>query len=128
MDRGESNLSPVLLENMFNQKRNDICEEATNRLNKILGGSDYFFKFNSVRDRFEFWEDVGPVLQMVFPLTLNNEPLNDVTDWEIYHAVNWVRKKREKEVKERYIREGKYKKQILPDAPIDLHESKSKKY
>lgn len=70
------------------------CEEATESVNKILGGDRYLFVYNDRRQRYEFWEGRCSSPQCIFPLTVGNRPLQEITQWEIYHAVNFVRKQR----------------------------------
>lgn len=72
----------------------EMCEEATDRVNKILGGDRYGFLYNERTWEFEFWELRTPRPQCLFPLDLNGEPLDEITDWEIFHAVQFVRRRR----------------------------------
>ena len=86
------------------------CEWATSRVNSILGGNSLWFEFNKLEHRFEFWEQRGPVTQMIFPLTLGNSPLPDITDWEIRHAVQFVQRARQKYAEDRYYQQKEYEK------------------
>lgn len=95
---------------MYREKALNLCEWATERVNAIVGGKDYWFKFNQYESRFEFWEQRGPIKQMVFPLTVGDKPLQDITDWEIKHAVNFVRRARQQRAQEQYFWNKEYEK------------------
>lgn len=82
-------------------------------------GPDYFFKFNEETDKFEFWEHRGPLTQMVFPLDVGNRPLRDITDWELQHAIHFVRKVRNPEAQENYYKYKEYDKVLKPKEYVD---------
>lgn len=90
--------------------REERCKWATERVNNILGGDSYRFEYNEKEWRFEFWEDRATITQMIFPLTLGNTPLPDITDWEIRHAVNFVRRLRREEAQKRFLQQKEYEK------------------
>ncbi len=76
------------------EDRLERCKWATERVNAVLGGDRYAFKFNEKTHEFEFWEVNTPKPQCIFPLDLNGEPLSDITDWEIEYAIKFVRRRR----------------------------------
>lgn len=84
------------------------CEWATHRVQAIVGGDNYWFQYNEHEWMFEFWERRGPIKQLIFPLELNGEPLRNITDWEVHHAVNFVRSVRHQRAQEEYFNNKKY--------------------
>lgn len=84
-------------------------QEANNRIWGYIG-RDWFFAFNEENQRYEFWEHRGPLKTMVFPLTINERPLHDITDWEIYHAVEFVRRARSVKTQENFFKYKEYAK------------------
>ena len=96
--------------NLFDET--ELTKKSTDRLESIVGHTQRFrFVFNRREKRFEFWERRGPYYNMVFPITVNEKPLKDITDWEMKHAVQFVKKKRAQEEADRIAFEKKMQEQ-----------------
>lgn len=86
---------------------------------RIYCGPNFWFQFSYRYNRFEFWEQRGPIRQMVFPVDMGGYPLPDITDWEIEHAVKFLRKRRTGKSEENFYKYKEYKKWTEPDSYVD---------
>ena len=93
-------------------------KEPNRRIRKICG-PNYFFLYNGLEQRFEFWEIRGPISQMVFPVVVTGLELTRITDNEMWFATNFVREARGDRAQEQYYKNKEYKKWTAPDEYVD---------
>lgn len=88
---------------------------ANKKLRGIIGGDAFWFDYNRATHTFEFWEKRGPMQQMVFPVNVARRALPEISEWEIEHAINFIRSSRSPENEDVWLKHKKYK-QWRPDA------------
>lgn len=91
-----------------------ILEKANKRI-RAYCGPNYWFDYNLKDGKFWFIERRGPMINWIFPLDLNGYPLPNITEWEVYHAVKFLRRRRSPQAEEEFYKEKKYR-QWYPDA------------
>lgn len=99
---------------MFTQHVAEELDRANEELRRHLS-SNYWFDFNRIAMQYELWERRGPMVQMIFPVTLNGEPIPFISQWEIRAAVAFVRRRRRPEQQKEWLDRKEYRK-WLPDA------------
>lgn len=78
---------------MFRDWVDERLDWANDKMRSYASG-DYWFDYNLKDQQFEFWGRKTGRPQMVFPLTVGQEAINDITHWELEHALRYARNER----------------------------------
>lgn len=99
-------------------KTNKETQKWTKQLYDYVG-RNFFFMFNALERRYEFWEHRGPMTTIIFPLTLNSENFNHIGSWNFFNCVKFARRARSQATEIEYMKKKKYKKHTKPSEYID---------
>lgn len=89
-----------------------IIKRVLDKANKKIRtycGPNYWFDYNQSDGKFWFIEKRGPMINWIFPLDLNGNPLPYITEWEIFHAVTFLRRSRRPETEQAFFDEKQYR-------------------
>lgn len=86
----------------------EILAKANKKIRSYCG-PNYWFDYDLRDGKFWFIERRGPMINRIFPLDLNGNPLSKITDWELYHAINFLRGRRRPETEEKFYAEKQYR-------------------